>query len=230
VKASLKSPRKLIVYSKPKTGKTSALAQIPNSLILDFDNGTDFVDAVKYKIDSLGTLKEVGNQILKEGKPYQTGIVDTVTKLEDMCIPYALKIYQETPMGKSFNGNVLTLPKGAGYYYLRMAVDKMTTYIESLFERIIYSGHLKGNFIEKNNKEVVSAELDLIGKQKGMLCADVDAIGLMYRDGDRNILSFKTSEEIICGARPEHLSNQEIVISEENDGKITTYWDRIYID
>ena len=38
-----------------------------------------------------------------------------------------------------------------------------------------------------------------------------DAIGYIYRKGKKNILSFLTTDEIACGARPEHLRNQEFV-------------------
>jgi hypothetical protein len=51
----------------------------------------------------------------------------------------------------------------------------------------------------------------------------------MFRKGDKVILSFKTNDEVTCGARPEHLRNQEIVISESVDGKIITHWDRVYV-
>ena len=85
IKATSLSPRKLIIYSKPKVGKTSALAELPDSLILDLENGTDFLDAVKIKVNNLTELREAGEAILAAGKPYKYLIVDTVTKLEDMC-------------------------------------------------------------------------------------------------------------------------------------------------
>jgi hypothetical protein len=51
------------------------------------------------------------------------------------------------------------------------------------------------------------------------------------RKGDKNILSFKTQDDISCGARPEHLRNKEIVISETlEDGTIVTHWDEVFID
>ena len=52
----------------------------------------------------------------------------------------------------------------------------------------------------------------------------------MFRKGNQNILSFKTTDEVSCGARSPHLSNQEIVVSEfiEETGEIKTYWDRIF--
>lgn len=230
VVAAYKSPRKLVIFSKPKVGKTSALAALDNSLILDFENGSDFLDAVKIKVNSLEHLRKIGEQIIKEGKPYKYIVVDTVTKIEDLVLPLALKLYQQTAMGKSFNGNVTSLPNGAGYLYLREAFFSVTNYIETLADRIIYLGHLKAKFLEKNGKEVAAAELDLTGKIKSMLSADVDAIGLLYRDGNKTILSFKTSDDVICGARPDHLKNVELTLSEIKDGKLEVNWDQIFVD
>lgn len=233
IPATSKSPRKLIIYSKPKVGKTTALAELSDSLIVDLEKGTSFLDAVKVQVNNLAELKEVGDAILKAGKPYKCIIIDTITKLEDMCLPLALKLYKQTPMGKNFDGtNVLTLPNGAGYLYLREAVDSITKYIDSLADRVIYSGHIKLKSIEKNGKSVDAADLDLTGKIKSMMSADVDAIGILYRDGNKNILSFKTTDDVICGARPEHLKNQEIVLSEydPSTGITTVNWDKIFID
>ncbi len=36
------NPKRLIIYSKPKTGKTSAFAGLDNNLIVDVENGADY--------------------------------------------------------------------------------------------------------------------------------------------------------------------------------------------
>lgn len=67
---------------------------------------------------------------------------------------------------------------------------------------------------------------------KTLVCADMDAIGYMYRhkDGDKNILSFKSSEQdLATGSRSKHLRNEEFVISELRDDTLVTYWDNIFI-
>jgi hypothetical protein len=85
--------------------------------------------------------------------------------------------------------------------------------------------------LEKNGAEFSSLDLDLTGKLKRIASSKSDAIGYLYRKGNKNILSFKTTDEISCGARPEHLRNQEIVLSEIlEDGTFKTHWDRIFID
>jgi hypothetical protein len=232
VAAKSHSPRKLIIYSKPKVGKTSALAELPDALIIDLERGTDFLDAMKVQVADLAELRKVGEAIIAAGKPYKYVVVDTITKLEEMCLPLALSMYRKTPMGKNFDGsNVLTLPNGAGYLYLREAIDSVVKYIETLADRIIYLGHIKLKSIEKNGKEVTASDLDLTGKIKSMMSADVDAIGMLYREGNKNMLSFKTTDDIICGARPQHLKNQEVVLSEMDEkGNIKVNWDKVFID
>ena len=148
-----------------------------------------------------------------------------------MCSAYALYLYKKSPIGKSYNGdNILHLPNGAGYQWLREAVNEVLSRIFECAPKIILLGHIKVKSIEKNGKEVMASDLDLTGKIKSMVSADVDAIGILYRNGNQNILSFKTTDEVICGARPSHLKNQEIILSEETEKGFITHWDKIYID
>lgn len=232
VPAITSNPKRLIIYSKPKTGKTSALAGLDNCLILDFEKGSDYVEALKIKINTIQELKQVGEQIKAEGKPYKYVAVDTVTALEDLALPLAAKLYQATPMGRSFTGdNVLTLPNGGGYLYHRQAMEQLLNYIDTLADHIILLGHLKDRLISTpDGKEVSASEIDLIGKVKNIICSKADAIGLLTRKDNQCIINFKTSDTITCGARPNHLKNQEIVLSEEVDGKLVTNWNKIYVD
>lgn len=77
---------------------------------------------------------------------------------------------------------------------------KVINAFAAVTDQLILVGHLKDTFIEKDGKEITGKELDLIGKLKSIIGADVDAIGLLYRGANRqNILTFKTTDEVICG-------------------------------
>jgi len=230
IKAASTSPKSLFIYSPPKCGKTTLGAMLPNSLLIDLENGSDFVDAVKIKINNTKEIQELG-ELLKVNNPYKYGILDTTTKLEEMVLPLATYLYKSTPMGVNYQGdNILTLPNGGGYLYLREAYMKVIKLLESVFPRMIYFGHLKDKMLEKAGKEVSAKDIDLTGKLKNIACANADAIGYLYRDDNKTILTFKTSQDIICGARPEHLRNQDIVMLESIEGKLVSHWDKIYID
>jgi hypothetical protein len=133
--------------------------------------------------------------------------------------------------GKLEYGSILNMPNGAGYPWLRQAFEKIVDYIKQLAPHVILVGHIKDTLLEKNGAEFNSLDLDLTGKLKRITTSNSDAIGYLYRKGNTNVLSFKTTDEIACGARPEHLRNAEIVISEVlEDGTVKVSWDKVFVD
>ena len=242
-----KSPKNLIIFSKPKVGKTSLLAQLDDCLIIDLEKGSDYVDAMKIQASSVEEIKAIGEQIKKEEYPYKYIALDTITALEEMCIPYAEIIYSKTSIGKNWfkttsdgslaadsgkaiYGSILNMPNGAGYPYLRDAFTRVIEYVKTLAPRVILIGHIRDVLLEKGGADFNALDLDLTGKLKRITTSQSDAIGYLYRKGNKNILSFKTSDEVSCGARPEHLRNQEITVSEIVDGQLVTHWNRVFID
>ena len=236
IAAVTQNPKNLILFSKPKVGKTELLAGLPDCLIIDLENGTDYVSAMKVKASSIKDIKTIGKAVIEAGKPYKYIAVDTITALEEMCVPYAEQLYSNTPMGKNWftkgkleYGTILNMPQGAGYPYLREAFSKVIDYIKTLAPHVILVGHVKDTVIDKNGTDVNALELDLTGKIKRITCANSDAIGYLYRKGSQNILSFKTTDDVACGARPTHLTNKELIISEMTDKGLVTHWDKVFI-
>jgi hypothetical protein len=230
--ALTKSPGKLVIYSSPKVGKTTLMGGLASSLLIDLENGSDSVDNVMViKAKTYVDIYNICEKVKAGGKPYRYGAIDTATALEEMVLPLALKMYQQTPMGKAFKDNILSLPNGAGYLYVRNAYTTVLGMVEEAFERTILFGHIKDKSIEKAGKEVMAKDIDLTGKLKTIVCANADAIGYLYREGNKNIITFETADEIVCGARPAHLRNRSFPLSElMTDGTVKTYWDMLYID
>lgn len=223
VKVESLSPKRFILYSSPKTGKTTVLSQLDNCLIIDLEQGSDFVEALKIKINNLKELYELGEEIKKQSKPYKYVAIDTVTMLENWMEEEAKKLYQQTPMGANYKGNsILTLPNGSGYLYLRLAFTKWYDYLSTLADRVIFTAHLKEKFInDKKGEEVSAKDIDLTGKIKNIICANADAIGYMYRTKDNDLrVSFVTNDLVTCGSRCEHLKGQDFEFN----------WKNIYID
>jgi hypothetical protein len=85
--------------------------------------------------------------------------------------------------------------------------------------------------VDDKGEMVMSANIDLTGKIKSLICSQADAIGYLYRKGNKCILSFKSNDEVNCGARPEHLKNEEIVLTEMNEnGELISHWDKVFVN
>ena len=225
VGAVRKSPKNMVIYGPPKIGKTTALSQLDNCLIIDLEGGSDIREALKIKVTNLIELAEVGKKIMQNKKPYKYVAVDTVTKLEEWCETEGKKIYKDTPMGKNFDKDnkgisVLSLPNGAGYLYLRIAFKRWIDRLNKLADHVILVGHLKDKMLDKKGKEVSSKDLDLTGKIKQITCANADAIGYIYREGDNTMISFNSMNDITAGSRCDHLKGQDMKLD----------WTQIFID
>jgi len=235
VKKQDTNPKTMIVFSQPKMGKTTLMAQLKDNLIIDLEKGTRYVDAYKVEVNNYKELLEVLKECIaqkKEGKlKFKYVTIDTVTKLESLIMPKAIQLYQATPMGKNYTGNdVTTLPNGAGYGFIRKSMDYIAQKLQEIFEYVIFVGHVKSKSINKEGSEIEVTDLSLTGKMAQLLPAHVDAVAYLHRDKKNNLmLDFRGGDSLTAGARPEHLKGQNIQISTtDDDGNITYHWDKIF--
>lgn len=246
-------PGVAIFYGPPKVGKTTLIDKLDNNLILDLEKGTKYLNALSVNIIGIKTpskekeedrkkrekeneyyLDEVGKAVMTAGRPYDYITLDTATEFEEMLKPVALEMYRNTPMGEGYDGNILDLPRGAGYYWLREAFKLYIDKLKKLTPRLILIGHLKETVISKGGKEVNAKDLDLTGKIKTIACAGADAIGYVYRGENSELrINFKTADEITCGARCQHLRGQDIKIADydaKTNELVNVNWALIYPD
>ena len=230
-------PKNLIIFSNPKAGKSSSLAHLPNALILDLEDGYKYLGGCYVQpIKTVQDLYNTAKSLRTEQHPFKFVAIDTVTKLEELALSLAKKIYQETPMGKNYDGdNVLKLPNGAGHLYLREAMQKIIGWFEIPGINLILVGHLKDKSISEGGTELVVKNLDLSGKISTILSAKSDAIAYLYRDVDTGNLmaNFGDMNSVLTGARMPHLAGKTIQLAErklndKEEWELTTHWDKIY--
>lgn len=245
VKAGRKNPKKFIIFSQPKSGKTTCLAELEDNFIVDLEGGSEYVDALKVNVPKQAEEQgvqplDVVKQIIKElnevkvkigRNPYKYISLDTVTVLEEMLLPLAADMYRQTSMGANWMGSdVRKLPMGAGYAYIRDAFFFVINQFERVCDTLILVGHVKRKNINTEDGEIDEKSLDLTGRIPSMVSADADAIAYMYRHDNQTILNFAPSESAIVGARSEHLRGKQIVVatSDENN-KITVDWSQVFV-
>ena len=233
IKRKTDNPKNLIMFGLPKVGKTTLLSMLPKCLIVDFEDGTDYVESYAVKISNYKQLFALAKELKETPGQFEFIAFDTTTALEDIALPYANKLYRDTVMGKNFDEgeNVLKLPNGAGYQYLREAMQKMIGWFEKTVPNIILVGHVKDKSLNENGTELNVKDLDLTGKIGRILSAASDAICYIYRDTETgNVMAnFGDGSSVLCGSRISQLSGKTILLSEKlEDDTIKTYWENIY--
>lgn len=237
IPAKTTNPRFLILYGKPKAGKTSAAAALDGNLIIDLEGGSEFTSAMAVQARSIEDLGAICQAIRQKNQESSTGFfykhitIDNVTRLEEICLSYAVTLYQQTPMGKNYRGtDVRTLPNGSGYMYLRQAVLKVLAMFRELSPEFILVGHVKDKLINKDGEEMSEMALSLVGALADIVCGEADAVGYVYRKKNDTIVSFEGGDNSVREARAPHLAGKKIVLAtSDEDNKITYFWNRIYI-
>lgn len=245
------NPKLLILMGRPKQGKSSLVASIDSNLIIDLEDGYRALSVMKVQARSMADLEEIKAAIIAKGKeikkaPYRFITIDNATRLEEMSLPVAAELYRNTAMGQGYGllkdakgmpiknpktgkvmvdpkADVRTLPNGAGYTYLRKALRSMVDMFKPLCETLILVTHVKDKQIRKEGQEMSEMAVDLAGKSADIICGEADAVGLIYRDGNRTFVSFEGGDNTIKEARCPHLRGKKILVAESNDSNEVTF-------
>lgn len=250
IEANIKNPRKLVLFSNTKVGKTTAVSALPNCLLIDLEDGSEFVNGLKINVKKiakesgksvLDILKEIHDELKKGEVKYDYIVLDTTTTMEELAVELATMLYKRTVQGKNFTGNnvVTQLEKGRGYELVREAFEKLYKMFEPYAEKcFILIGHVKLSSIDKAGIEASFNDIQLTGKLKTLICKDADSIGYLYRSKENTnhvMISFETKEDdIVTGSRCPHLRGKRMLLSERivngDEEKFVYHWDKIFLN
>ena len=202
----------MLLYGAPKVGKTTALSQLDNCLIIDTEGGANmiegYIEQANNREELINILKEA-----KEGHDYKYVAIDTIDKIADWAEKTVCQEEQVTA--------IADLAFGKGFGLVREKVLNTVSVFKEIFPHVIIIGHRKWARAIVDSKAIVEPEsLDLTGKLKNMLMADSDAIGYVYRDDEKGdlMVSFKANDALEAGSRSPHLRGKEMKLD----------WKKIY--
>ena len=245
------NPKLLVLMGRPKQGKSSFVAAIDDNLIIDLEDGYRALSVMKVQARTVKDLEEIREAILNKGRelkkaPYRFITIDNATRLEEMSLSLAADLYRATPMGQGFGilkdnkglpikdpktgrtmldpkADVRILPQGSGYTYLRKAIRQMIDMFKPLCETLILVTHVKDKQIRKEGQEMFEMAPDLAGKTADIICGESDAIGLIYREGNKTYVSFEGGDNTIKEARCPHLRGKRLLVAESDESNYVTF-------
>ena len=235
-------PNSLILVSDPKCGKSTILAQLPDSLIISTEpKGYDFLSANYVEALNHKDFKAITKELLEiKPFPYKFVCIDTMTSLDEWSEDVGTINYMKSTQGKRFNRTedgipitrsdvnwqtVHDLANGSGYKWSRSVMTEWIDTYLFLPCHIIFVAH--SNSIMIGESELKEKTLLVTGKLRTIIPSRVDGVGFMYREKDTNYLSFDPNQlNLAYGCRFD-LGNR-VEISKKINNKITTKWENIF--
>lgn len=247
-KAQNYNPRLMVLFGFPKSGKSSSVASLEDNLIIDLEDGYRALEVMTVPAKDVYDIFAIKNALEKKmretgKKPYQFITIDNATRLEEMCILYAAALYRRTPMGKDWGmlrdkdnnvirrdskpvpdpkADVRLLPNGSGYLYLRNALKEVIHMFQPYCDTLILVCHVKDKQIQMNGAESTELVVDLAGKLGDIICGEADAVGFIYREANKTIISFEGGAGHIREARPMHMRGKSFVVGESDENNNLT--------
>ena len=251
------NPKLLILFGLPKSGKSSCVASLNDNLIIDLENGYRALSVMKVDVADIYDIYAVKAALEKKKAetckfPYRFITIDNATRLEEMSLIYAASLYRKTSMGQGWgyirdkNNNIVRkdgkpvvdpkadvrlLPNGSGYLYLRNALKEIVHMFLPLCETLILVCHVKDKQIQMNGEESSKLVVDLAGKMSDIICGEADAVGFIYREANKTIISFEGGAGHIREARPLHLRGKSFVVGESDaDNNLKMDMSKIFLN
>lgn len=201
----------LLLYGRPKVGKTSFAVQAPRALVCAFEVGTNALANVKVqKIDKWLTFKKVVKQLSdpKAKDYYDTVVIDTVSIAYNLCEKYVIQ--------QNAVQSIRDIEWGQGWGLVKDEFSETLRQITMLGFGIILICHSKERKLDIKDEEgndMVCYEPDL-NKNAYQICnALCDVIGYIGTEFDPNnpgdlgtrYLYTRQTPTIFAGSRYEHL-------------------------
>jgi len=203
------NPGILLLYGAPKVGKTTMLSKLDNCLVIDTEQGGNMLEGYFHTVDTKEELLQFYADAT-EGHDYKFFALDTIDKIvtwteRDVCREFDIESINDLPFGKGFG-------------LVRERVMNNIKKLHSLCDQLIIIGHRKTASPIDNSTAIEPESLDLSGKLKNMIMAKADAIGYMFREDEKLMISFESGKALEAGSRCDHLR-----------GKIFEFdWNKIY--
>ena len=244
------NPKLIVLFGKPKSGKSTLAAALDSNLILDLEDGYRSLSVVRMQPKSFADIYEIHDMIIAEAKknkkwPYKFITIDNASRLEEMALPVAAQMHRNTPKGAGWgmikdpktgekvpdpDADVRNLPQGAGYQIIRDAVTELLRKMRKVCSTLILVAHVKDKQINIDGEEITEMSIDLAGKLANIVAGEADAVGLVYRQDNKTFISFKGGDGTVKEARPLHLRGQVFQVAEsDEDNNVTVDLSKIFI-
>lgn len=260
IKAESKSANRILMYSKPKQGKTTALSLLENSLLIDTEAGSDFVDAFKIQVDITKPDHEQAEEFMNILRaiymkgynattkvytpPYKVIIIDTYTRLDSWSEIVGTFNYMAKSQGKKFNVSTSGQRLSVGDKDFETVHEMPNGFGFRHSREVMLDWYDKICKLSPKTIFVCHTKEKLVGMHSGeaVLTKDINLTGkvkdIIASKVDTVMHCFREGNKLMVnfsgedGTRCSYLSGKTIILTESDDNGniIINNWNQIFID
>ena len=197
----------ILIYGKPKSGKTTLSSKFPKNLLLAFEKGYNAIDNIYAQdINRWSDFKQVLRQLEKPEarQRYDTITVDTATIAYDMCEQYVC----------AQNGvqTIRDIPWGQGWGLVKKEFESCLRKITMLGYGLVLISHIE----TRKEKTSDDSEIEILAPSMPKRCYEVvnqivDIIGYISTEWDENgeshrYLYTRATPTVMAGSRFKYLA------------------------
>ena len=197
----------LLIYGKPKVGKTTLASKFPKNLLIAFEKGYNAIDGVKaVDISTWADFKLVLRQLKKPDAQamYDTITIDTTTIAYEMCEQFIC----------AQNGvqTVADIPWGQGYTATKKEFESCLRQITMLGYGLVLISHIE----TRKEKTADDSEIEILAPSMPKRCYEVvnqivDIIGYIATEWDdlgnsQRYLYTRQTPTVMAGSRFPYLA------------------------
>lgn len=197
----------ILIYGKPKSGKTTLSSKFPKNLLLAFEKGYNAIDNIYAQdINRWSDFKQVLRQLEKPEarQRYDTITIDTATIAYDMCEQYVC----------AQNGvqTIRDIPWGQGWGLVKKEFESCLRKITMLGYGLVLISHIE----TRKEKTSDDSEIEILAPSMPKRCYEVvnqivDIIGYISTEWDENgeshrYLYTRATPTVMAGSRFKYLA------------------------
>ena len=199
----------LLIYGKPKTGKTTMASRFPKNLLIAFEKGYNAIDGIKaVDINKWSEFRQVLRQLEKPEAQamYDTITIDTTTIAYEMCEQFVC----------SQNGvqSVRDIPWGQGWALTKKEFETCLRKITMLGYGLVLISHIE----TRKEKTADDSEIEILAPSMPKRCYEVvnqivDIIGYIATEWDddgnsQRWLYTRQTPTVMAGSRFPYLASK----------------------
>ena len=197
----------ILIYGKPKTGKTTLASKFPKNLLLAFEKGYNAIDNIYVQdINNWSEFKQVLRQLKRPEvqEQYHTITIDTTTIAYEMCENY---ICQQNAVQ-----SISEIPWGGGYAATKKEFESCLRQITMMGYGLVLISHIE----TRKEKTADDSEIEILAPSMPKRCYEVvnqivDIIGYIATEWDetgdsQRYLYTRQTPTVMAGSRFKYLA------------------------